>query len=96
MNYKTSDLIKDLAPTAGSQIAAKAIITELFTIITGKLASGTAVSINDFGKFESTLRKGRSGTVPGSNPPRTYTTQDKMIPAFKASSVLKQSVAEGK
>ena len=47
-----------------------------------------------FGSFSSSLQKGKSGTVPGTD--KSYTTQDKMVPKFKAGKGLKDRVAAGK
>ncbi len=62
--------------------------------ITEALVSREDVTLVGFGSFAATLQKGKSGTVPGTD--KTYTTQDKMVPKFKAGKSLKDSVASGK
>jgi len=51
------------------------------------------LSLVGFGSFDVTLQKGKSGIVPGTD--QTYTTQDKMVPKFKAGKGLKDRVAAG-
>ncbi len=62
--------------------------------ITEALVSKEDVSLVGFGNFVATLQKGKSGKVPGTD--KTYTTQDKMVPKFKAGKGLKDRVAAGK
>lgn len=62
--------------------------------VTEALVAKEDVSLVGFGSFVSTLQKGKSGKVPGTD--KTYTTQDKMVPKFKAGKGLKDRVAEGK
>ena len=52
------------------------------------------VSLVGFGSFNAALQKGKSGKVPGTD--KMYTTEDKMVPKFKAGKGLKDRVAEGK
>ena len=75
---------------ADAEHALKAVTTT----IKDALVVGTEVAIPGFGKFESVLQKGKSGKVPGTA--KTYTTQDKRVPKFKASSAFKDLVAAGK
>ena len=77
-----------------SQVAAKAAVAAINQSITQVLSAGDSVRL-DIGTFKTTLQKGKSGTVPGSKPPKTYTTTDKMVPKFGASAGLKLSVASG-
>ncbi len=58
------------------------------------LVKGEDVSLVGFGGFSAVLQKGKSGKVPGTD--KTYTTQDKMVPKFKAGKGLKDRVAAGK
>lgn len=62
--------------------------------VTEALVSKEDVTLVGFGSFSASLQKGKSGTVPGTD--KSYTTQDKMVPKFKAGKGLKDSVAEGK
>lgn len=62
--------------------------------VTEALVSKEDVTLVGFGSFAASLQKGKSGTVPGTD--KTYTTQDKMVPKFKAGKGLKDAVAEGK
>jgi len=61
--------------------------------VTNTLVEKENVSIVGFGSFSAALQKGKSGKVPGTD--KTYTTQDKMIPKFKAGKILKERVAAG-
>jgi DNA-binding protein HU-beta len=68
---------------------------EAFTeAITSALAKGEDVSLVGFGSFVAALQKGKSGKIPGTD--KTYTTQDKMVPRFKAGKILRDRVAAGK
>ena len=62
--------------------------------VTEALVANEDVSLVGFGGFNAALQKGKSGTVPGTD--KTYTTQDKMVPKFKAGKNLKDRVAAGK
>ena len=97
MAYTKDDLARNLSSkTDFSQAASKAFINILMDDIVEQLTAGNEITIPQLGKFETKLQKGRSGIVPGSSPAKEYTTQDKMVPTFKPSKSLKQSVAEGK
>jgi len=80
-NYKTK---------AEAETAIKAF-TEA---VTNALVNKEDVSLVGFGSFSAVLQKGKSGKVPGTD--KTYTTQDKMVPKFKAGKGLKDRVAAGK
>jgi len=59
--------------------------------VTEALVKKEDVSLVGFGSFGAALQKGKSGTVPGTD--KTYTTQDKDVPKFKAGKTLKDRVA---
>ncbi len=59
--------------------------------ITQALEKKENVSLVGFGSFVATLQKGKTGKVPGTD--KTYTTEDKMVPKFKAGQTLKDRVA---
>ena len=68
----------------------KAIVTDIFEVITVSLANGNDVSINGFGKFEVKERAARKGINPA-------TKEEIDIPAvkttsFKASKTLKDKL----
>jgi len=92
MKYTKSDLVRDLAEVAGSQLAAKAFIAEAITIITDQVSQGNAVDIAGLMKIESKLQKGRSGIVPGTKS-KTYSTSDKMVPRASFAQAFRQKVA---
>jgi len=77
-----------------SKAEAEAAIKAFSDAVTEALVSREDVTLVGFGSFVATLQKGKSGTVPGTD--KTYTTQDKMVPKFKAGKSLKDSVAAGK
>lgn len=77
-----------------TKVEAEAAIKAFTDAITTALVKKEDVSLVGFGSFATTLQKGKSGKVPGTN--KTYTTQDKMVPKFKAGKVLKERVASGK
>lgn len=77
-----------------SSAAASRILEFLISKIKSEVLSGNEVNISGLGKFSKTLQKGRSGIVPGTD--KSYTTSDKMVPKFRASSTFKALVAGGK
>ena len=77
-----------------TKVEAEAAIKAFTEAVSVALAKKEDVSLVGFGSFISVLQKGKSGKVPGTD--KTYTTQDKMVPKFKAGKGLKDRVAEGK
>ena len=77
-----------------TKVEAEAAIKAFTDAVTEALVKKEDVSLVGFGSFSAALQKGKSGTVPGTN--KTYTTQDKMVPKFKAGKGLKDRVAAGK
>ncbi|WP_457750315.1 HU family DNA-binding protein [Sulfurimonas sp.] len=82
--------VGDYKTKADAELAVEAF-TEAVTIA---LAKKEDVSLIGFGNFTAVLQRGKSGTVPGTN--KTYTTQDKMAPKFRAGKTLKDRVSMGK
>lgn len=77
-----------------TKVEAENAIKAFTEAVTAALVKGEDVSLVGFGSFAATLQKGKSGKVPGTD--KTYTTQDKMAPKFKAGKGLKDRVAAGK
>ena len=77
-----------------TKVEAEGAIKAFTEAVSVALAKKEDVSLVGFGSFISVLQKGKSGKVPGTD--KTYTTQDKMVPKFKAGKGLKDRVAEGK
>ena len=94
MNRK--DLVKALVSEGHFKLQkdADACVQDITTIIKGELQAGNEVELFGFGKFFTAVQKGKSGNIPGST--KTYTTQDKVVPRFKAAKAFKESVASGK
>jgi DNA-binding protein HU-beta len=87
----------DLVQASGSyktKAEAQGAINAFTSAITTALATNEDVSLVGFGAFSAMLQKGKSGTIPGTT--KTYTTEDKMVPKFKAGKGLKDRVAAGK
>ena len=87
----------ELVQTSGeykTKIEAEAAIKAFTDAVTTALVKKEDVSLVGFGGFTAALQKGKSGKVPGTD--KTYTTQDKMVPKFKAGKILKNRVAAGK
>jgi len=76
-----------------SKAAAARAVELAIDIITKQVASGNEVVISGLGKFYPQKQAGKTGKVPGTD--KTYTTQDKMVPKFKAAQAFKSAV-EGK
>ena len=77
-----------------TKIEAEAAVKAFTEAVTTALVNKDEVSLVGFGSFTSTLQKGKTGTVPGTD--KTYPTEDKMAPKFKAGQGLKDRVAAGK
>jgi len=73
---------------------AEAAIKAFTEAVTDALVAKEDVTLVGFGSFSSSLQKGKSGTVPGTD--KSYTTKDKMVPKFKAGKGLKDRVSAGK
>lgn len=87
----------NLVQTSGSyntKLEAEAAIKAFTEAITTALVKKEDVLLMGFGSFTAMLQKGKSGKIPGSD--KTYTTEDKIVPKFKAGKVLKDRVAEDK
>lgn len=80
----------DYKTKAEAETAIKAFTEAVTEALVGK----EDVTLVGFGSFVAALQKGKTGTVPGTD--KTYTTQDKMVPKFKAGKGLKDRVASGK
>ena len=77
-----------------TKVEAEAAIKAFTDAVTEALAKKEDVSLVGFGTFAASLQKGKSGKVPGTD--KTYTTEDKMVPKFKAGKGLKDRVEAGK
>ena len=77
-----------------TKVEAETAIKAFTDAVSEALVKGEDVSLVGFGSFVSVLQKGKTGKVPGTD--KTYTTQDKMAPKFKAGKGLKDRVAAGK
>ena len=79
-NYKTK---------ADAETAVKAFTDAITTLLVAK----DEISLVGFDSFSTALQKSKSGKVLGTD--RTYTTEDKTVPKFKAGKNLKEKVAKG-
>ncbi len=77
-----------------TKVEAETAIKAFTESVTEALVGKEDISLVGFGSFAASLQKGKSGKVPGTD--KTYTTQDKMVPKFKAGKSLKDRVAAGK
>jgi len=77
-----------------TKIEAENAINAFTEAVTEALVAKESIALVGFGTFESALLKGKTGKVPGKD--TTYTTEDKMVPKFKAGKGLKDSVAAAK
>ncbi len=87
----------ELVQESGSyktKVEAEAAIKAFTEAVTTALVKKDDISLVGFGSFNAVLQKGKSGKVPGTD--KTYTTEDKMVPKFKAGKGLKDRVAAGK
>ena len=77
-----------------TKVEAETAIKAFTEAVSEALTARENISLVGFGSFEAVIQKGKSGKVPGTD--KTYTTQDKMVPKFKAGKTLKDLVATGK
>jgi DNA-binding protein HU-beta len=77
-----------------TKVEAENAIKAFTEAVTDALVSKEDVSLVGFGSFGAALQKGKSGKVPGTD--KTYTTQDKVVPKFKAGKGLRDRVSAGK
>ena len=77
-----------------TKVEAETAIKAFTDAVASALVAKEEVSLVGFGGFSAVLQKGKSGKVPGTD--KTYSTQDKMVPKFKAGKSLKDAVAAGK
>lgn len=93
---KKSDFI-ELVKTIGeysTKAEAEKAINAFTESISTALEQNNSVSLIGFGSFTTVLQRGKSGKIPGTN--RTYTTQDKQVPKFKAGANLRERVEKSK
>jgi len=72
-----------------SKVETEVAIVAFTEAVTEALAKKEDVSLIGFGSFIATLQKGRSGKIPGTD--KTYQTEDKYVPKFKAGKNLKDA-----
>jgi DNA-binding protein HU-beta len=77
-----------------TKVEAENAIKAFTEAVTEALVAKEDVSLVGFGSFGAALQKGKSGKVPGTD--KTYTTQDKVVPKFKAGKGLKDRVSASK
>lgn len=77
-----------------TKVEAERAIKAFVDAITEALAKQEDVLLVGFGTFTAVLQKGKTGKVPGTD--KTYTTEDKMVPKFKAGKGLKDRLSAGK
>lgn len=77
-----------------TKVEAENAIKAFTEAVTKTLSKQDEITLVGFGSFSTSLQKGKSGTVPGTD--RKYNTADKMVPRFKAGAMLKEKVATGK
>ena len=83
-------LTESLALNTGmTQATSKEAIQTIFNEITNQLKAGSEVSIPGFGKFVSATQASKSGVIAG----KSWTSEAKQVPKFKASKTLKDALA---
>ncbi|MCF6330278.1 MAG: HU family DNA-binding protein [Sulfurimonas sp.] len=80
---------KDLSALSGVSVEN---IEAIFTHIALAISKKDNVFVSSFGTFSSVIQKGRSGTIPGTD--KKYSTNDKMVPKFKAAKGLKDFISK--
>ncbi len=87
------ELVKEKGSYA-TNVEAETALNSVLNALEDALAKRESVSIVGFGTFDTNLRKGRSGKVPGTD--KTYTSADCYVPRFRAGKILKDRVASGR
>lgn len=75
-----------------TKVEARRALDAVSEALSDTLVAKDSVNITDIGTFSTKVQKGKSGTLPGST--KTYSTQDKIVPKFSASSKLKEAVSK--
>ena len=78
----------------GTKAAASRTVEFIIKTIKDEVAKGNTVDLSGLGSFVPALQKGKSGKVPGTD--TEYSTEDKMVPKFRAGKQFKDAVAAGK
>jgi DNA-binding protein HU-beta len=90
-----TEFISSIAKDAGvTKEVAKRLLEASIDVISSTVAKGEKVEFVGFGSFSRKLQKGREGKVPGTN--KSYKTNDKNVPSFKAGKQFKDKVEAGK
>ena len=88
---KKTELVEKVAETTGlPKTQAEAAINAFVTTITDALKEGDKINLKGFGTFEVRAREARTGRNPRTG--ETMTIAASKVPAFKASSSLKDVV----
>jgi len=77
----------------GTKAEAEKAVKSFTSAVEKVLAKRDSVTLVGFGTFITAFQKGRTGNIPGTD--RTYTTEDKYVPKFKAGKILKEIVERG-
>ena len=88
MNKDFIKLVQD-AGDYKSAVAAKVAIVAFTEAVKASANKGIDVSLVGFGSFKTSIRKGRTGTIPGTT--KQYTTTDKRVVRFSVGSKLAES-----
>jgi len=78
--------------TYSTKAEAEKVIKAFTDAVEKALMKKEDVSLTGFGKFTTSLQKGKTGIVPATNKP--YTTKDKLVPKFTAGKGLKEKVGQ--
>ena len=88
---KKTELVEKVAETTGlPKTQAEAAINAFVSTITDALKEGDKINLKGFGTFEVRAREARTGRNPRTG--ETMTIAASKVPAFKASSTLKDVV----
>jgi DNA-binding protein HU-beta len=90
---KKADFIEVIREEGGYETKKEAenAVNAFTNAITKALKQKKSVSLVGFGSFNAVFQKGKTGKVPGTD--KTYTSQDKYVPKFKAGKKLKEDIA---
>lgn len=95
-NFTKQDLIDQIAFSTdivgGTKAGASRVLDLIIGTINSELAQGNSVDVSGLCKFTVATQAAKHGTVPGSNPPRLYSSPAKRVVKIKPSKALRDRV----
>ena len=96
--YTKDDLAENLAGHSDikgtSVVAASRIIEHIFKDIKKQVADGNEVQLHEFINLKPAVQAAKTGTIPGSKPPKQYSSPEKKTVNVKPTKGFRDRVAQ--